>query len=71
MEELIKKVKSLLADIESVQMAPGIGHEGGQYWFGPFSEFDNNIESVTVEWPNLAISAQEVKVTLAKLEASL
>lgn len=64
MEDLIKAVKSLLSDIESMQFRPN--------WFGPFSEFEEEdnerfMTAMTVEWPNLVISADAVKAELAKV----
>lgn len=62
MDELIKAVRSLLSDIESMQ--PHCNNDN--YWFGPFSEIDeyNNL----VEWPNLAISAEDVKKALEAIK---
>lgn len=67
MEALIKAVKSLLSDIEAMEYRPD--------WYGTFSEFQEEddasfITSMTVEWPNLAISAAEVKKILAEIPSS-
>ncbi|MEQ1950957.1 hypothetical protein [Mesorhizobium sp. CN2-181] len=72
MENLIKAVKSLLSDIEGMNCrAPDYAENQSNYWFGRFSEFDNSLESLdgmAVEWPNLAISADEVKKALDEYE---
>jgi hypothetical protein len=56
----VKAVKSLLADIEDMQAGN---------WFGGFSEYTEDYDEflVTVEWPNLAISAQRVRDSLQLL----
>jgi hypothetical protein len=63
MDDLLKAVKSLISDIESMSCdAPLRDHDGSQdYWFGPFSEYADHIESVSIDWPNLAISLAAVK----------
>lgn len=62
MDALIKAVKSLIVDIESMQgNAPYDSN-----WFGPFSEIDE--VAGIVEWPNLAIQLELVKRELAKAE---
>lgn len=58
MESLIKALKSMIVDIEAMQV------NATSYDFGPFSEFTNDIESVMIEWPNLAISLEDVKKQL-------
>ena len=64
MEDLIKAVKSLLSDIEAMQDRGRRSDE----WFGRFSEFNvTEMDGALVEWPNLAISADAVKVELAKV----
>lgn len=61
--ELKGVLRSLVNDIRSMQSpAPDL-----PYWFGPFSEFDNNIEAVDVEWPNLAISCEEAEKLLKEI----
>lgn len=62
MDELIKKVESLLSDIDSMRAS----EEG---WFGTFSEFeaDDYAGGANIEWPNLAISADDVRAELTKL----
>jgi hypothetical protein len=65
-DEILKAVKSLISDIESMSCdAPLRDHDGSQdYWFGPFSEYADHIESVSIDWPNLAISLAAVKKLL-------
>lgn len=63
MDELIKAVRSLLADIEAMRCKPDGKKDTGQ-WFGPFSEWENGYEEPNVEWPNLSISADAVKKQL-------
>lgn len=56
-DELLKAVKSLVNDIESMQCV-------NKDYFGAFSEYDiddNGRGPVDIEWPNLAISLAAVK----------
>jgi hypothetical protein len=56
--ELIKAVKSLITDIESMQLPT-------PNWFGHFSEGEEvEYDGFAVEWPNLAISLAAVKALL-------
>lgn len=59
MDELIKAVKSLISDIESMQTRD-------PNWLGPFSEYEDSEDGdgIDIEWPNLAISVEEVKKLL-------
>jgi hypothetical protein len=71
MEKLLKAVKSLVSDIESMQVKPE-NPDAGLYWFGPFSEAEDACgdqdSDVSIEWPNLAISLDEVKKVIAEIE---
>jgi hypothetical protein len=69
-ENLIKALKSLVSDIESMKYKPHWSEDDGS-WFGPFSESEeagNLGQSVSVEWPNLAISLKDVKKALQEHE---
>lgn len=61
--DLIKATKSLVDDIESMQ--DGLNTT----WFGDFSESQaqDDIGTMAIEWPNLAIQVEEVKKALGKL----
>ncbi|AZO48075.1 hypothetical protein [Mesorhizobium sp. M4B.F.Ca.ET.058.02.1.1] len=64
MDELIKAVKSLISDIESMQLVPDDRNASEWVWFGPFSEWETGDGTVEVEWPNLTISLETVKKLL-------
>jgi hypothetical protein len=51
-------INALLNDIEAMQ--------SGDAWFGEFSEYNIDFAEVTasVEWPNLAISARNLRELL-------
>jgi hypothetical protein len=55
-DEILKAVKSLISDIESMQ-------QDDPNWFGGFSEFTDggSLTVMHVEWPNLAISLAALK----------
>lgn len=53
---LRKALRSLLVDIASMQRFPTFPEE-----FGPFSVYEIDEAGATIEWPNLAITAAEVK----------
>jgi hypothetical protein len=61
-DEILKAVRSLISDIESMQST------AEPNWFGMFSEavdeFSGSLENVSVEWPNLAISLAALKKLL-------
>jgi hypothetical protein len=61
MDELIKTLKSLIADIEAMQ-----GKD--RYWFGDFSDWEETPNGAMIEWPNLAISLGDVKMALSTIE---
>lgn len=61
MEKLIKAVKSLLVDIDSMR-------EGASEQFGTFYNFELDSDAVYVDWPNLAISADNVVHALEEYE---
>lgn len=60
MEDLIRAVKSLIIDIESMQPHGNPDN----YWFGPFSESEETMDGTIIEWPNLAILLADVKKLL-------
>ena len=62
MEALLKALKSLISDIESMRFAGS-----SEFFFGPFSECEGHWDGTIIEWPNLAISLEEVKKTLKEL----
>jgi hypothetical protein len=65
MNELIKALKSLISDIESMQSSGT--HDSN--WFGPFSQHEMGLDDLMeVEWPNLAISLEAVKAALENFE---
>jgi hypothetical protein len=65
-DEILKAVKSLISDIESMQ----INSTANADWFGHFSVFEVTLntrtggENAVIEWPNLAISLAAVKKLL-------
>lgn len=64
MEELIKSVKSLISDIEAMRI-------GQTEIFGEFEHYQVNYkgdEAASIEWPNLAISLDNTKEILTKME---
>lgn len=61
MENLIKAVKSLLSDIESMQS------DYDTALYGVFSEGYTGEEGTSIEWPNLGISASKVRNALAEI----
>jgi hypothetical protein len=64
-EKLIQALKSLIIDIESMQ-----DKELTEY-FGPFSEsFENDDGNTVIDWPNLAISLDDLKQALLEVEAT-
>ena len=63
MEKLITAIKSLLDDITSMQSGTD------DNWFGTFSESQEDRDgNVEIEWPNLAISADELRKALIEYE---
>lgn len=68
MSKLIDTIRSLIIDIESMT------EKDTTQWFGHFHMWEYNDEadggdgSVTIEWPNLAISLGRVKEALAEYE---
>jgi hypothetical protein len=69
--ELLKAIQDLLSDINSMRAFPYGNdpkeHPKEQYWFGPFSENIVDVEyDVSIEWPNLLISAKKVESLLAE-----
>lgn len=64
-DDLLKAVKSLISDIESMRCMPDDGRDDSGYWFGLFSDYvETGPDEMTVEWPNLAISLAAVKKLL-------
>lgn len=61
MEKLLQAVKSLISDIDSMR-------QGQTDTFGGFSEWSHGdgYETMEVEWPNLAISTDNVKDALGE-----
>jgi hypothetical protein len=70
MDSVIKALTSLISDIESMQS------KRGPNWYGGFSEYIELEDysafegSVSIEWPNLAISVDDAKKALAEYEAA-
>lgn len=64
-DALIKAIKSLINDIEAMRCIPDDSIEDSGHWFGLFSRhcFDWD-DGASIEWPNLAISLEEVKTAL-------
>lgn len=62
--DLLTALKSLISDIEGMQERPLAFPEQ----FGPFSESIDGDDGTTIEWPNLAISLQEVREIVVRLE---
>jgi len=71
-QKLIAAVKALLDDIQSMRPRRGVDEENA-HWFEGFPEFyveksdspsDYGQEYVSVEWPNLSISAKAVEDAL-------
>lgn len=62
-EELLKAVRSLISDIESMQ------DDEEPNWFNNFGEhvYRDEDDTMSIEWPNLAISVAEVKKLLEPL----
>lgn len=61
-ENLLKALKSLISDIESMQPFKD------NTLFGPFSDHQYDDEGEVIEWPNLAISLEEAKKAVAEHE---
>lgn len=61
MDKLIKAVKSLLVDIDGMRIA-------NTNLFGEFFDSAPEADGVTVDWPNLAISADNVVQALEEYE---
>lgn len=68
LEAIVVKAKALLGDTESMQERP----ESYREEFGPFSDYRENEDhyGAVIQWPNLAISADDLKTSLAALEAA-
>ena len=61
LEAVLKAARSLVAHI--FDMADP---EGREYWFGPFSEGEQDWEfGTSVEWPNVAIVADDLNKALS------
>ena len=71
MKNILKALKSLISDIESMQC----GDDHRSHWFGPFSEAEDALgesdSDVSIEWPNLSISLEEAKKEIAEHEKVL
>lgn len=71
MDKLIAALKSLLGDIDDMRCIPSDEKEDNNNWFGPFSESEDcGEDGPAIEWPNLTISAEDVKKALAEYEAN-
>jgi hypothetical protein len=65
MEKIINALRSLIADIEDMQ----IKHDTKD-WFEGFSVFEYDANAtMAIEWPNLAISVDDAKQALHEFEA--
>ena len=74
-DDLLKAVRSLLSDVESMQCKPNpliddLWGDNPGNWFGPFSETRSftDEDGGDIAWPNLAISLEDVKKALKELE---
>ena len=67
-DDLIKVLQELIADVTSMQTAD----PAEKNWFGPFSEHEFNDEGThaIVEWPNLAISVDKAEALLKDYQPS-
>lgn len=66
MNKYIAALKDLVSDIEAMQSS----HDPN--WFGDFSESQevDDMGTVAIEWPNLAISVEKAQALVKEYEAS-
>lgn len=66
-DDLMKEVKSLLSDIDSMRAKNTVG----KYWYGGFSEFNVVRQEAFIEWPNLSITTERVKLALKNVDVEI
>lgn len=71
-EDLIAAVRALIIDVENMRCEPNAPLLQTEHWFGEFSEHEENEHGdMIVEWPNLSIDIQRLKVALALAEEEM